>query len=78
MFSSSTKISLLKSISLSGTISFVAMLPPEEVPAILLVIFIFLGSELLSVKKSKLSIILIPVIILSQLKFKSLGFTKTK
>ena len=62
---------LERSKSLSKTISLVLILPEGSVPEIQFLIFIFLGSERLSVHKSKSSIMFIPVIILFALNSKT-------
>jgi len=74
MFSSFAKIRLVILILLSGTTNIVGSTPLICVPAKLLGIFIFFGSEKLSVYNKKSPIIFIPVIMLLQSKFNNLGF----
>jgi len=69
--------SLISPLSTPFTISLVVVLK-SDVPILQLSIFIFLGSFILSVQKSKLSIIFIPVTTVDLLNFKILCVLSTK
>ena len=74
----SSLIASFKTSTLLSLMKFVWTVPLGSVPRILLSMFIFFGSFLLSVQNNKSSIMFIPVIILSGLNFKTSPTISTK